>query len=323
MKILVTGSTGFIGQHLLRFLIKNSDNQVFVLVRQPQKLEPSLLPTVQLLKGDLLNLPSLPPDFDLVFHLAGLTKAARSTAYYNVNYSGTASLLKALENQEKKIRFVYLSSQAAIGPAKNSIPVKENDSPSPLNPYGRSKLMGERVTISFADHFLVVIVRVGSVYGPGDKDFLAFFKFIQRGLLPIFDSGKMRFNLCYVSDLIQALHLVASREFPSGEIFHVGGSKAYSWEEIGRTAAAILKKKAIKIKFPSPVVFSAAALSHFISKFRGQVSVINLDKYKEMKAALWLLDISKAEQILGFHPQYDLEKGLRETLEWYLREGWL
>lgn len=268
-------------------------------------------------------MPSLPSDLDLVFHLAGLTKAARSTAYYNVNYFGTASLLKALESQEKKIRFIYLSSQAAAGPAINLIPVKEDDFPSPLNPYGRSKLMGEKVTLSYAHHFHVVILRVGSVYGPRDKDFLAFFKFIQRGLLPLFDSGRMRFNLCYVDDLIQALHLAASRELPSGEIFHVADSKAYSWEEIGQAVSAILKKKVIKIKLPSLIVFIVAGLSHLLSKISGQASVINLDKYKEMKAAFWLMDISKAQQILHFHPQYDLESGLRETLEWYLREGWL
>lgn len=323
MKILVTGSTGFIGQNLLSFLTKNPENQVFALVRQPQKLEPSLRSAVHLLQGDLHFLPSLPSDLDLVFHLAGLTKAARSTAYYNVNHFGTASLLKALESQEKKIRFIYLSSQAAAGPAINSVPVKEDDSPSPLNPYGRSKLMGEKVTLSYAHRFLVVILRVGSVYGPRDKDFLTFFKFIQRGLLPLFDSGRMLFNLCYVNDLIQALHLAATQELPSGEIFHVADSKAYSWEEIGLTASVILKKKVITIKLPSWLVFSVAGLSQLISQISGQASVINLDKYKEMKARFWLMDGSKAQQILGFYPQYDLERGLKETIEWYLKAGWL
>ncbi len=323
MKILVTGSTGFIGQHLLRFLVKNPENQIFALVRQPQKLDSSVFSAVQLLKGDLFNLPSLPPDLDLVFHLAGLTKAARSKAYYNVNYFGTASLLRALENQKKKIRFIYLSSQAAIGPAMNSIPVKEDDLPSPINPYGRSKWMAEKVTLSFAHHFQVVILRVSSVYGPGDKDFLVFFKFIQKGLLPLFDSGRMRFNLCYVDDLIQALHLTATRNLSSGEIFHVAHPRAYSWEEIGQVAAALLKKKVKKIKFPSSFVFTVAGLSHLLSRISGLASVLNLDKYQEMKASLWLLDVSKAEQILGFYPHYDLERGLEETLAWYLKEGWL
>jgi len=292
-------------------------------VRRPQKIEPALESAINLLRGDLFNLPSLPPDLDLVFHLAGLTKAARSTAYYKVNHLGTASLLKALECQRKKIRFLYLSSQAAAGPARDSIPVKETDPPSPLNPYGRSKLMGEKVALSYARRFHIVILRVGAVYGPGDRDFLTFFNLIQRGLLPLFDAGRMRFNLCYVTDLIRALDLAARSEIPSGEIFNIGDSRSYSWEEIGRTAASILKKKIIKIKIPLPVVFSVAAFSHFLSKISGRVSVINLDKYREMKAALWLADMSKARQSLGFQPQYDLQTGLKETLEWYLKEGWL
>lgn len=292
-------------------------------MRQPQKMEPNLQSALNLLRGDLFNLPSLPPDLDLVFHLAGLTKAAHSTAYYKVNHQGTASLLKALESQRKKIRFIYLSSQAAAGPAKDSIPVKETDSPSPLNPYGRSKLMGEKVALSYARLFHIIVLRVGAVYGPGDRDFLTFFSLIRQGLLPLFDSGRMRFNLCYVTDLVRALDLAASRELPSGEIFNIGDSRSYSWEEIGRTAASILEKKVIKIKIPSPVVFSVAAFCHFLSRISGRASVINLDKYKEMKAAIWLADMSKARQSLGFQPQYDLETGLKETLEWYLKEGWL
>ncbi len=169
----------------------------------------------------------------------------------------------------------------------------------------------------------MVIIRIGAVYGPGDKDFLTFFKLIKRGYLFLFDSGRMRFNLCYVDDLIQVLHLVASQALSSGEIFHVADSRVYSWEEIGQAAAAILKKKVIKIKLPSLIVLSVAGLSHFLSRISGQASVINLDKYKEMKAAFWLMEGSKARQVLGFHPQYDLESGLRETLEWYIREGWL
>jgi len=323
MKILVTGGTGFIGQHLLRFLLQKAENQIYALVRQPQKMEPALASALSVLRGDLFNLPSLPPDLDLVFHLAGLTKAARSTAYYKVNHLGTASLLKALENQRKKIRFIYLSSQAAAGPARDSIPVKETDPPSPLNPYGRSKLMGEKAALSYARRFHVIILRIGAVYGPGDRDFLAFFSFIRRGLLPLFDSGRMRFNLCYVTDLVRALDLAARSELPSGEIFNIGDARSYSWEEIGRTAALVLEKKVIKIKIPLPVVFGVAALSHFLSWISGRASVINLDKYKEMKASFWLADMSKARQGLGFQPQYDLKTGLKETLEWYLKEGWL
>ncbi|MCX7973263.1 MAG: NAD(P)-dependent oxidoreductase [Candidatus Aminicenantes bacterium] len=325
MKILVTGGTGFIGQHLLPLLVKNPENQVFLLVRQPQKIDPDLQlqPALVPLPGDLFKIPPLPSDFDLVFHLAGLTKATRPTAYYSVNYSGTASLLKALNSQKKKIKFIYLSSLAAVGPAFNQIPVKEDDLPSPLNPYGRSKLLGERVALEYSSRFQVIIIRVGAVYGPGDRDFLSFFRLIKKGLLLLFDSGRMKFNLCYVKDLIQALYLAATQNLPSGEIFHIAAPRGYTWEEIGLTAATILKRKVLKIKLPSSLVFSVAFFSDLVSKITGQASIINLDKYKEMKAAYWLADPSKAQRRLGFKPEYDLKRGLNETIEWYLKAGWL
>lgn len=323
MKILVTGGTGFIGQHLLHRLVQNPEHQILVLVRQIRKLAPYRSSNLEALQGDLLNLPPLPPDLDLVYHLAGLTKATRSTAYYSVNYFGTASLLKALENQEKKIRFIYLSSQAAVGPAFNQIPVKENDPPHPLNPYGQSKLLGEKAVLQYAQRFQVIIIRVGAVYGPGDRDFLPFFRFIKKGILPLFDSGRMKFNLCYVSDLIQALSLVAIHHLPSGEIFHIADPEAYSWKEIGLVASEILKKKLIQIKLPSSFVFLIALFFDSISKITGKASVINLDKYKEMKAAYWLAETTKAQQLLGFRPKYDLFHGLQETLSWYTKVGWL
>lgn len=323
MKILVTGGTGFIGRHLLRLLLQNPNHQVLALVRQVRKIDPFRHPNLEALQGDLLNLPPLPSDLDLVYHLAGLTKATRPTAYYSVNYFGTASLLKALENQKKKIKFIYLSSQAAVGPAYNQIPLKEEALPNPLNPYGWSKLLGEKAVLQYAHHFQVVILRVGAVYGPADRDFLPFFRLIKKGILPLFDSGRMKFNLCYVCDLIQALQLAASHNLPSGEIFHIADPKGYSWEEIGLVASEILKTKPIKIKLPSSFVFLVALISDLIGKVTGHASVINLDKYKEMRAAYWLVETTKAQQLLGFRPKYDLFQGLRETLFWYKKEGWL
>jgi dihydroflavonol-4-reductase len=323
MKVLITGATGFIGRHLLASLINQPATELFVLVRNRQKLEPSLLPAVSLLEGNLLALPPLPPGLDVVFHLAGLTKAAKATDYYNVNQQGTASLLKALDGQSKKIKFIYLSSLAAVGPAAKARAAREDDPPQPINPYGRSKLLGEKEVLGYQSRLNVVIIRVGGVYGPGDRDFLTFFRFINRGLLPIFDSGRMRMSLCYVQDLVNFLLLAARKDLNSGEIFHLADANFYTWEQVGQTAARLLGKKTLKIKAPSWLVFFIAAVSQGFSRLTNKPSVINLDKYKEMKAAFWTADASKAQRVLGFQPQYDLEKGLAETLSWYQQKGWL
>ncbi len=324
MKILVTGGTGFIGHHLLAALTKTPKAEIFALVRNLQKLNASLLPSIFPLTGDLGSIPALPSDLDVVFHLAGLTKGAKAADYYTVNYKGTASLLEALGKQKKRIKFIHLSSLAAVGPAQEQDPVKETDPPRPLNPYGESKLLAEQIVLAHKEHWDVAVVRVGGVYGPGDRDFLPFFRFINRGLLPLFDSGRMRLSLCYVEDLVRFLLLVGSTEEPSGEIWHVGDPRVYTWEEIGRTAASILgKKRLVKLKIPAGIVWAVAAASHGLSKLRKKASVINLDKYREMKAAFWTADTSKAREKLGFRTEFSLEKGLRATLAWYQEKGWL
>ncbi len=323
MKILITGSTGFIGRHLIAALLEPAGHQIAVLVRHLHKLDPRLRSAVIPLPGDLSSLPHLPPGLDIVFHLAGLTKATKAADYYNVNHQGTASLLKALESQEKKIKFIYLSSLAAFGPATSLQPGREEDPPHPINPYGRSKLLGEEEALRYRHRFEVIILRVGGVYGPSDRDFLSFFRFIQRGWLPLFDNRRMRLTLCFVQDLIQALLLAATTRLKSGEVFHIGDPTPYTWEQIGLTVASILGKKVKKIIFPPPLVFVVAALSHALSRVTKKASVINLDKYREMKAAFWTADTSKAQKILGFQPRYTLEQGLRETLTWYKENGWL
>lgn len=324
MKILVTGGTGFIGHHLLAALAKTEDSDIFLLVRNLRRLDASLLSCIFPLAGDLGSIPPLPSDLDVVFHLAGLTKGVKAADYYTVNYKGTASLLDSLSHQKKRIKFILLSSLAAVGPAAADAPAGEVDEPRPLNPYGESKLLAEQIALEHKENLTVAIVRVGGVYGPGDRDFLPFFRFINRGLLPLFDSGRMRLSLCYVEDLVRFLLLVAATESESGEIWHVADPRIYTWEEIGTTAASILgKRRLTKVKIPAFVVFTIAAASQGLSRISKRASVINLDKYREMKAAFWVADTSKARRKLGFQPEFSLERGLRETLAWYQEKGWL
>lgn len=82
-------------------------------------------PALHLLGGDLLTLPDLPKNLEVVFHLAGLTKAANRSDYYTVNQQGTARLVDHLLQHGLRPKFIYLSSLAAGRPATDNQPVKE------------------------------------------------------------------------------------------------------------------------------------------------------------------------------------------------------
>lgn len=324
MKVFITGGTGFIGSHLIDFLLNKYKVRIYALVRNRNNTKWLNGLDVQLLEGNLFSIPSLPSDIDYVFHLAGLTKAYNSGAYYTVNQEGTASLFKSIVAQKvypKKI--IYLSTLAATGPSFNGQPVKEDSEAQPVTPYGKSKLLGEKEALKFKNEFPLVIIRVGAVFGPRDKDFLPYFRIIQKGALPSIGHKQRLLSMCYVKDLIHALDLSTQKDLKSGEIIHIADPQPYSWDEFGKIVAKGLGKSARTVKIPFPALFLAALAFDLSSRVSKKPSPLNLYKFKEMKQKGWVADTTKAKELLSFYPKYSLQEAIQETIDWYLENKWL
>ncbi|MBC7349216.1 MAG: NAD-dependent epimerase/dehydratase family protein [Candidatus Aminicenantes bacterium] len=317
MIALVTGATGFIGSRLIEQLLADSQNKVYALVRNPAKLN-WLTPTrnLSLLVGDLFSLPAIPADCQVVFHLAGLTKAAKPSAYYTVNQQGTASLLEKLVGSGLTPRFVHLSSLAAGRPSTDGTPVREDEPPAPASPYGHSKLLAEEEVLKHREQFPVIILRAAAIYGPRDRDFLQFFQMVRRGWLLTFDP-KLVMSLCYVDDLVRALEIAATAPITSGEIYNVADPVARTWEEIGLEAARIMKRKVRKITCPLWLVKGAAGVSEAVARISGQPSALNRSKCRDLEKKYWVAEVSKIKRELGFETSWDFQRALAVTLSWY------
>jgi nucleoside-diphosphate-sugar epimerase len=323
MKALLTGGTGFIGSHLAELLLDKSA-EIFALVRDPHNLKWLKGLDIHLLEGDLLSIPSLPFDIDYVFHVAGLTNSSDVADYYTVNQQGTASLFKSLHDQKilpKKI--ICLSSLAAVGPSFDGKPVQESDVPHPITPYGKSKLMGEAEALKFKEVYPIVILRAPAVFGPRDKDFLQYFKWIKRGALPAIGSKQRYMSLCYVKDLIRAFYLCSQKELESGEIFNIGDQNPCSYDEFGEFAGQAMGKKLKKVKIPIPIGYLVALIADIAGRINKKPSILNLGKFKQMRQTAWIADMKKAKEKLSFQPQYSLQDAIQETLNWYLKHDWL
>ncbi len=323
MKALLTGGTGFIGSHLAELLLDKSA-EIFALVRDPHNLKWLKGLNIHLLEGDLLSIPSLPFDIDYVFHVAGLTNSSDVADYYTVNQQGTASLFKSLHDQKilpKKI--ICLSSLAAVGPSFDGKPVQESDVPHPITPYGKSKLMGEAEALKFKEVYPIVILRAPAVFGPRDKDFLQYFKWIKRGALPAIGSKQRYMSLCYVKDLIRAFYLCSQKELESGEIFNIGDQNPCSYDEFGEFAGQAMGKKLKKVKIPIPIGYLVALIADIAGRINKKPSILNLGKFKQMRQRAWIADMKKAKDKLSFQPQYSLQNAIQETLNWYLKHDWL
>src|SRR5512139_1057361 len=143
MKILVTGATGFIGNHLVHRLVRDG-HSVVALVRNRDKARE--LPAVEVLEGDLTLFEhprTVLPACDAVIHLAGVVAAERIEDYERINFTAVKHLVACLERQSwKPKRLLFSSSLAAAGPS--ATPLTERDPCAPIEAYGTSKLEAER-----------------------------------------------------------------------------------------------------------------------------------------------------------------------------------
>jgi nucleoside-diphosphate-sugar epimerase len=321
MKALVTGATGFIGSHLVEELIKKGYD-VTCLVRKTSNLRWIEGHEVTLFRGDCEDegsLAHLPPDFDYIFHIAGLTKAQREKDFFCVNVKGTENLLRAVSAKGKGIRrFIHLSSLSAAGPSRNGAPVNEASEPGPVSSYGKSKLESEGAIMRYRDRIPVTIVRPPAVYGPRDRDFYVLFKMLKKGFYPYL--GKCYYSLLYVDDLIRGLVMAAEEKEAEGGVYFLSDGKVYSNEDIVNEISGVLGTRIVKVRMPRPLMAVLVGITERLG--RGS-SIINRDKLRELNCVHWTCDSSKAAKDFKFVPKVTIKEGIKWTADWYRIHQWL
>jgi nucleoside-diphosphate-sugar epimerase len=333
-KALVTGANGFVGSHLVEGLLSKGYH-VICLVRKTSNLRWLSGLNVEYVYADISEKESLSreagsfgknvlKDVDFIFHVAGLTKAKTEEEYLKANYEGTKNLLEACVKDNPQIkRFVYISSQAAVGPGKDDRPLDETAPCNPITDYGKSKLKGEKIVLEFSSKLPVTIIRPPAVYGPRDSDILSFFKVANKGFKTLFGKGESYLSLCYIEDLVDGIILAAESPKATGKIYFIADDQIYSWREAFKIVAKVLNKKTITLKIPKAFLYSIAFISENIARLLGKPTVINMQKVREITQRYWLCDVSKAKRELGFSPKYPFEEGAKKTVRWYKEKGWL
>lgn len=324
MIAVVTGGTGFIGQNLVRRLCEDG-HDVRCLVRRGGELPPGARRFV-VDYGDPRSVRSTPAleGADVIFHLAGATKALREAEFLDANVSPARVLLGAIVARREYPRFVHVSSQAAAGPAADpQHPVDEEDPPRPVEAYGRSKLQAERVVEGFADHVPVTIVRPCSVFGPFDRDFLTLFRFAQRGLLVYPGVRDHWLSLLHVDDVIDGLLAAATSERAICARFFLASREPVQWRVVGRAIASACGRRTREINLPRSFVRVGALAGELAGHVTGRPTVANRQKAALSRQRYWVCSAARARESLGFTPSRSLADGVRDTYTWYLTRGWL
>ena len=316
VKTIVTGGAGFIGSHLAEELARRGYQVVILDDLSTGKMEnigrldviasgsserseeAAKQSQVQFVRDSITNLPLLQDLFhgiDYVFHQAAISSVPKSIenplATNETNVTGTLNVLMAARDSGVK-KIIYASSTAVYGDTP-TLPQREKMMPNPQSPYAVTKLIGEYYCQVFQMVYGLpaISLRYFNVYGPRqdpNSEYAAaiprFIKRLSEGKPPIiFGDGEQTRDFVFVSDVVRA-NILAAESDATG-VFNIGQGRRVTINELARLVSRIMNKDV-------GIVHQGARVADIRHS---------------------LADISKA-RLFSYEPQYDLEKGLKETI---------
>jgi nucleoside-diphosphate-sugar epimerase len=326
LKVLLTGASGFVGSHILDSLLEHQiPTAVLLRKTTSRRFLGQQLNHSDIRQGSIEEPESLfqaVQGVTHVIHCAGRTKAVNRSEFYQTNQLGTRHVIAAVNSQNSGIeRVVHISSLAVCGPATAQNPADEKTAARPVSDYGKSKLQAElevreRCRVPFT------IIRPPAVYGPRDTGFFSIFAAIQRHVLPRPKKGQA-LSVVYARDLAEAVVRCLTSPTTSGQTYFVASSEVVCGRSIGQEIARQMNRWTIPLPMPAVVLWVICLLQQCFSQLTGRASLLNLQKYAELRALGWVCSPAKFQADTGFTCQTTLREGIGQTLEWYRREHWL
>lgn len=311
-KVLVTGAGGFIGSHLVEVLVKKGYNvRAFVHYNSFNRwgwldyVEKDIIDCVEIFSGDIRDVAGVKKamnDTQVVFHLAALIGIPYSyyspDTYVDTNIKGTLNVLQAARELGVE-KIIHTSTSEVYGTAQ-FVPITEEHPTNPQSPYAATKAGADFLALSFYRSFElpVAVVRPFNTYGPRQS---------CRAVIPTIitqiTSGRNEIklgslhptrDLTYVKDTVEGFIAAAESEKSIGQIVNIGSNFEISVGNLAKLIADIARVN------------------------------INIGNEGERKRPikseverLWA-DNKKANELLQWCPKYTLEKGLKETFEWFV-----
>lgn len=301
LKILVTGGAGFIGEHLVKSLLKN-ENIVTIFDNFSNSDKKSNLYFIKsgakIIEGDITKLndiSSAVKDQQIVIHLAAKISVEESiknpSETFRINVDGTKNvLLSCKKNNVKKI--IVASSAAVYGEGIPNVKLTEKSKMNPISPYGESKVKMEEEIKKFTSKYGInyIILRFFNIYGVGQSDEYAgvITKFLERIRnnedLKIFGDGMQTRDFVAIQDVINLIH--NSMSYNKNGIFNIASGKIITVKELAELMILLSEKK-LGINYLPPK--------------KGDI------RYSEA-------DISLAKENLGYVPKIELKDGIKTLL---------
>lgn len=346
--ILVTGASGFIGSFIIEeglrlghdmwagmrktssksYLSDPRTHFAELDLSNPQRLQQQLLAYKEQMGGK---------GWDYVVHAAGATKSLHEEGFFRVNTQGTIHLVEALRATGMvPRRFVFVSSLSIFGAIREQPvrkpspgnpwiyhPIMLTDEPHPNTAYGRSKLEAEHYLRAQQD-FPYTILRPTGVYGPREKDYFLMAKSIVEHVDFAVGYRPQEITFVYVMDVVQAVFKCMDAPAALGKAYFLSDGQVYN----SRTYSDLLQKHLgnpwlLRIKAPLWLLRIICAFGTLAARITGRMSALNNDKYHILRQRNWQCETAPASKDFGYEPQWDLERGVAASVQWYRQQGWL
>lgn len=303
--IAITGATGFVGKALIQRLAESS-RQIKALIRPGSAHKRPAGIAAKWVEGDLDDiecLGRLVDGVDTVVHCAGAVRGSSQAQFNRVNIDGVARLVHATASQRPIPRFLMMSSLAAREPH--------------LSYYAASKRRGEEVLRQKSSKMAWTVFRPSAVYGPGDRELLPVFRWMERGIAPVLGSGNGRFSMLYVWDLAEAVvHWLDQNSCQARRFeLHDGHKDGYSWHDVIETMRQLRSKPIIRLKIPVVLAKALGTINLWAARTFGYAPMLTPGKIRELGHANWVCDNKTYSDATGWKPRFSLAEGLRYTLQ--------
>lgn len=311
--ILITGGAGFIGSRLAEKLLLDPMMHVTCLDNFDDFYDPDLKyqnialalqnDRYRLVVADICNESDLCQSlsryrFDAIVHLAAKAGVRPSIAqpqiYYDVNVRGTQNLL-CLAQQKGIQQFIFGSSSSVYG-INPKVPWSETDTDfMPISPYASTKISAEMMGHVYAHLYGIrfIALRFFSVYGERQRPDLAINKFvhaIEQGTpIPFFGNGSISRDYTHVDDITDGIVAALQYRQTPYEVINLGNGHAVTLSEMVHCLAKVMQ---------------CEVLIDYLPEQAGDVPQT-------------CADISKAQQLINYHPKIGLEQGLKRYVEWH------
>lgn len=296
MKVLITGSGGFVGKNLVKYL-KNRGFEIIGLDVSNGELR------IDVANFDVLSEALSRIDFDAVIHLAAIANIPESIRdpynCFRVNVYGTLNVLEIASKKNVR-RFIYASSANVYGlPLK--LPVDEDTPFNPRTPYDYSKVAAETIVQGYWRNrkLPIVIFRSWKLFGEHDASTTAIPNFIRACLknepLKLYNDGRDTTDPTYIENYCIAVELALTREEAVGEAFNIGTGNEVSIRQLAELIRKLTNSSSEILSLPPRTEAEKEPMRSYPS-------------------------IEKIRKILGYTPKISLEEGLRKTIQYYRQQ---